>query len=103
VEAALAIAALVTVMVLCLGGLSAIVGQIRCVDAAREAARLAARGDQRSAQAVVQTIAPPGAQLRISRDGEFVVADVTADHTLLPGVSIAERAVAAVEQTALGD
>jgi triphosphoribosyl-dephospho-CoA synthetase len=102
VEAALAIAALVTVLVLCLSGLSAIAGQVRCIDAAREAARLAARGDQRSAQAVVEAIAPSGAQLRIQRDGEFVVADVTADHLLLPGITLAARAVAAVEQLVVG-
>jgi hypothetical protein len=98
VEAALAIAALVTVLVLCLGGLSAIAGQIRCIDAAREAARLAARGDETSARAVVHAVAPPGAQLRISRDGDFVIADVSADHLLLPGISLAARAYAADEQ-----
>jgi Flp pilus assembly protein TadG len=47
VEAAIAIAALVVVLVLCLAGVSAVLMQVRCVDAAREAARLAARGDDR--------------------------------------------------------
>lgn len=101
-EAALAIAALVTVLVFCLGGLSAITGQIRCVDAAREAARLAARGDHRSAQSAVDAIAPPGARLRISQDGGFVVAEVSADHVLLPGISLFARAVGANEQAVLG-
>ena len=45
VEAAFAIAALVVVLVLCAGGLTALSMQVRCIDAAREAARLAARGD----------------------------------------------------------
>ncbi|WP_263993341.1 TadE family type IV pilus minor pilin, partial [Mycolicibacterium fallax] len=40
VEAALAIAALVTVLVLAVAGLGALSAQVRCVDAAREAARL---------------------------------------------------------------
>ena len=44
VEAAFAIAALVVVLVLCVSGLTAVSMQVRCVDAAREAARLAARG-----------------------------------------------------------
>ena len=35
------------VLVLCLAGLTAVSMQVRCVDAAREAARLAARGDER--------------------------------------------------------
>lgn len=98
----MAIAALVTVLVFCLAGLSAIVGQIRCVDAAREAARLAARGDHAAAQAVVQAIAPPSALLRIWGNGEFVVADVTADHVLLRGISLSARAVAINEQAVLG-
>ncbi|MDM4141072.1 TadE family type IV pilus minor pilin, partial [Mycobacterium sp. FLAC0960] len=51
VEAALGIAALVVVLVLCLAGVTAVSMQVRCVDAAREAARLAARGDERSAAA----------------------------------------------------
>ncbi|EFD56183.1 conserved hypothetical protein [Mycobacterium tuberculosis T92] len=47
-EAALAIATLVLVLVLCLAGVTAVSMQVRCIDAAREAARLAARGDVRS-------------------------------------------------------
>ena len=49
VEAAFAIAALVAVLVLCLAGLTAVAMQVRCIDAAREAARLAARGDDGAA------------------------------------------------------
>ncbi|MDO3640326.1 TadE family type IV pilus minor pilin, partial [Mycolicibacterium arseniciresistens] len=47
-EAAFAVAAVVTVLVLCAAGVSAVAMQVRCLDAAREAARLAARGDDRS-------------------------------------------------------
>src|ERR1700755_565651 len=49
VEAAFAIAALVAVLMLCVSGLTAVSMQVRCVDAAREAGRLAARGDDGSA------------------------------------------------------
>jgi len=71
--------------------------QVRCVDAAREAARLAARGDDSSAAVAAQRIAPDGAAVQLRRDGELVVASVTARSPLLPGVTIAADAVAALE------
>ncbi|MFU9026802.1 TadE family type IV pilus minor pilin [Rhodococcus erythropolis] len=42
VEAAIALASIVTVVVLCIGGVLAVSMQVRCVDAARDAAREAA-------------------------------------------------------------
>lgn len=72
-EAALAIATLVLVLVLCLAGVTAVSMQVRCIDAAREAARLAARGDVRSATDVARSIAPRAALVQVHRDGEFVV------------------------------
>jgi hypothetical protein len=95
VEAAFAVAALVVVLVVCVSGLTAVAMHIRCVDAAREAARLAARGADGSV--VARGIAPHGAALQLHRDGDLVVATVTAQSTFLPGVTIAARAVAAVE------
>lgn len=83
-EAALAIATLVLVLVLCLAGVTAVSMQVRCIDAAREAARLAARGDVRSATDVARSIAPRAALVQVHRDGEFVVATVTAHSNLLP-------------------
>jgi hypothetical protein len=71
--------------------------QVRCVDAAREAARLAARGDHGSAADAAQGIAPDGAAVQLRSDGELVVARVTAKSPLLPGVTIAAEAVAATE------
>ncbi|MGH3563546.1 MAG: TadE family type IV pilus minor pilin, partial [Mycobacterium sp.] len=56
-EAALGLAALVAVLVLCLAGVTAVSMQVRCVDAAREAARLAARGDERLAVDTARRIA----------------------------------------------
>ena len=47
VEAAFGVATLVAVLMLCLAGITAVAQQVRCIDAAREAARLAARGDER--------------------------------------------------------
>ncbi|HEX2286843.1 MAG TPA: TadE family type IV pilus minor pilin [Mycobacterium sp.] len=88
-------AALVVVLVFCVSGLTAVSMHIKCIDAAREAARLAARGDDGSD--VARGIAPDGATVDVRRDGEFVVATVTARPALLPGITVAAEAVAAVE------
>jgi len=85
------------VLILCVSGLTAVSMQIRCLDAAREAARLAARGDDGSASGAAQGIAPEGAAVQLRRDGELVVATVTARSALLPGITIAAEAVAAAE------
>jgi hypothetical protein len=85
------------VLVLCVSGLTAVSMQVRCVDAAREAARLAARGDGGSASTAAQGIAPDGAAVRLRRDGELVVATVSARSALLPGITIAAEAIAAAE------
>lgn len=94
-EAAFAIAALASVLVVCLAGLNAVVLQIRCVDAAREAARLAARGDDGAAAA--RRAGPDGAVVSIRRDGETLVARVSTRSPLLPGITITAEAVSAVE------
>jgi hypothetical protein len=88
------------VLVFCVAGLTAVSMQVRCVDAAREAARLAARGDEASATAAGRDIAPSGAVVQLRRYGEFVVARVSARSPLLPGLVIAADAVAAVEPAA---
>ncbi len=85
------------VLVLCLAGVTAVSMQVRCVDAAREAARLAARGDDRSAVDAARRIAPGGASVQVRRDGEFVVATVVAHSNLLPTLDIAAKAVSAAE------
>ncbi|ORV57749.1 pilus biosynthesis protein TadE [Mycobacterium europaeum] len=84
-------------LVLCLAGVTALSMQVRCVDAAREAARLAARGDERSALGAARRIAPAGARVELRRDGEFLVATVVARSRLLPALDIAAKAVSAAE------
>ncbi|MGW7534687.1 TadE family type IV pilus minor pilin [Amycolatopsis sp. NPDC054798] len=79
VEAALSLGALTAVLAILLAGTSAIAGHLRCLDAAREAARLTAAGQPEAADAVVQTIAPRGAHLTIRRAGDGVTAEVTTD------------------------
>ncbi len=95
-EAALAIATIVAALLLCCAGLAAVALQVRCVDAAREAARLAARGDEASSGVAVEVV-PDGASLEVRRDGEFVVARVRARPALLPGLVISGEATALVE------
>ncbi|ADU01326.1 hypothetical protein Mspyr1_47850 [Mycolicibacterium gilvum Spyr1] len=89
--------ALVAVLAVCLAGLTAVSMQVRCIDAAREAARLAARGDSAAAARVAQQIAPSGAAVEIRRDGAFAIARVTARSALLPAVSISAEGVSALE------
>jgi L-aminopeptidase/D-esterase-like protein len=89
----------VVVLVLCLAGVTAVSMQVRCIDAAREAARLAARGDQRTAVVAARGIAPGGAVVQLRRDGDFVVATVTARSNLLPTLKITASGVSAVEQS----
>lgn len=99
VEAAIAIAAIIVVVIVCLGAVWATSMHIRCVDAAREAARLAARDDG-GATAAAQRVAPDGATVTIGGDGDYAVATVTARLPLLPLLEISARASAANEPVA---
>jgi len=96
VEAALAVTSLVAVLILCLAGLTAIAMQVRCLDAAREVARLAARGDGATV-AGARDIAPAGAAVDVRRDGGYIVARVSARSPVLPGIVIVGEAVSAAE------
>jgi len=92
----MAIAAMVIVLLLCTSGIAAVSTQLRCIDAAREAARLAARGDP-AATVVGIGLAPPGASMDVRRDGGYIVARVSSRAALLPGVVIVGEAVSAAE------
>ena len=97
VEAALVLAVLVVVVASCLAGIGCVVAQMRCADAAREAARLAGRGDGAAAAAAVAAIGPSGAVLSLAVGDELVTATVSvgAVSGLLPGVTIRATASAA--------
>ena len=99
VEAAMALAVLALVLVACLAGVACVIAQVRCADAAREAARLAGRGDTAGASAAVAALAPDGASLEWGNSGGFVVATVGVRPVggLLPGVTIRASAAAARE------
>jgi hypothetical protein len=85
VTAELAVAVPVVVVVLALG-LSAIrlgIDEVRCVDAARLAARALARGDSDgSARALAATAGPLGASVVVRSSGPEVSATVTASRDL---------------------
>ena len=83
------------VLLLCAAGLTAVSMHIRCVDAAREVARLAARGDDGSNTA--RAMAPDGAAVQLRREGGHIIATVSARSALLPGITVAGQAVAAME------
>jgi Flp pilus assembly protein TadG len=100
VEAALVLAVLMVVVAACLAGIGCVIAQMRCVDAAREAARLSGRGDSAAAAAAVASIAPEGAVLTVRFSGDTVTATVQvgAVSRLLPGVSVGASATAVKEE-----
>jgi Flp pilus assembly protein TadG len=105
-ETAVVLPVLLVVLAMAVWVLAAVAGQLRCVDAARAAARAAARGD--AAGAVTEQarrIAPAQAHVRVARSGDEVTVLVEAvvapfGHVLtrLPGARVAGRATAVVEQ-----
>ena|SRR5689334_20905080 len=94
VEAAIAVCALLVAMSLAAGGLTAVIEQIRCTDAAREAARLTARGERQRGEAAAGEIAP-GAEVVFQTEGDGVRVVVTQRGPL--GLSLSARAFAAME------
>lgn len=99
VEAALAVCSLVVVVALVLAAVSAVAAQLRCVDAAREAARLTARGEQDRAEELAHRIAPRGAVVSVTVRGDEVTARVSATPAagLLPGIKVEAEAAAVLE------
>lgn len=99
VEAAIALFALVAVLALSFAGIVAVVDQLRCTDAAREAARLAARGEPERATEAVARIGPSGARLELTEhpDGITVLVHAEPAGGLLPGVQLRGEAFAVPE------
>lgn len=100
VELAAALPVLMLLLGVALAAVSVAGQRVRAADAAREAARAAARGDSATALRLAGDAAP-GAAVSISRSGDRVTARVRiAVHPMggwLPAVQIAEQAVAAAE------
>ena len=101
-EAAVALPALVVVLGLAIGAVVTVGGQLRCVDAARAGARVAARGDSDgAAAAAARQVAPPGAQVRIAHDAGLVEVSVTVTLRAgrwLPGIPLHAQAAAEAER-----
>jgi Flp pilus assembly protein TadG len=101
-ELAACLPVLVLILAVALTAVSAVGARVRLQDAAREAARAAARGDDAAARRLAAQAAP-GSRLTLTAESGDVLAVVRAQvHPLgrwLPAFSITERAVAAVEPT----
>jgi hypothetical protein len=99
-ELAACLPVLMVVLGVALTAVGAVGFRTRLQDAAREAARAAARGDDGAARRLVAQSAP-GARLEIRRRAGVVVAVVTGQVRLiggwLPSMSTSEQAVAAIE------
>jgi hypothetical protein len=101
VTAELAACMPVVVLLLLAGltGLDAVVTKLRCVDAAREGARAAARGE--SGVSAAMRVAPDGATVSVRVDADTVrVAIRVTTRPLgahLPGIAVDAEAVAAME------
>lgn len=79
VEAAIVMTALMVVLMMIVGALLAVTDHLRCIDAAREAARLAARGEPDLGRTVAAGLAPRGADILIRREGDAISVEVRAE------------------------
>ncbi len=101
----MAIPALLFVLAVAVGVVVSVGAQLRCVDAARVAARVAARGDSDlAAQQAGQGVAPRGSRIRVLHRGTQVEVQVSADTRpfgsglrVVPAVHVSARATAEVE------
>lgn len=103
-EFAVALPSLVFVVVAAVGGVLAVTDEMRCVDAASTAARLAARGEPVTAvRAAALRVAPHGARLQLTSTATTVTATVTVKvggpgwFGRLPAIALTQRSVAARE------
>jgi len=104
VEAALAVCAVVVVLAVALAGFGAVVAQLHCTDAAREAARLVARGEAERAEEVARQVAPSGANVDVRVQGDEVVVVVSVEPIggVLPGLTVRAEAMAVLEPGVAG-
>ena len=101
-EAALALCSLVAVMTLVVAAVAGACAHLRCLDAAREGARLVARGEPDRAREAAAVIAPRGARIAIAVAGDQVRVDVSTPTVPgLPGLTFDAHAVGVLEPAAL--
>ena len=106
-ELAVVLPALVLVVAAALTAVSVLLAQLRCVDAAREGARAAARGEPAAvARAAASRVAPAAAAIDIGTAGEEVRVTVSAiagkGGGLLPTFRVTATAVAVREPEPAG-
>jgi hypothetical protein len=97
VEAALALCSIALFLALAVGAITAVGASVRCTDAARELARLGARGEPGRGHVVAARLAPAGAVVSLSYQGDLVVAEVAATVLQPLPLRVGGRAVAALE------
>lgn len=101
-ELAAALPVLVVLLAVAVGSVRVVTAELACTDAAREAARTLARGEPPArARQLAGSVAPPGAAVQLTVDGDLAIAVVAARvrtaGPLLPAVTVTGRAVAAQE------
>ena len=104
-ETAVVLPVLMVVLLASLWVIACVAAQLRCVDAARVAARAAARGDTASSvRAVALAVGPPGAAVATTETGSTVTVVVSADVrpfgrvlAVLPPTPVSARATAVLE------
>jgi hypothetical protein len=101
-EAAIVLPSLVLVTLLLVALVAAVGSELKCVDAAREAARQAARGEtDATARAAAVSLAPAGAEVDLDHHQGWVDVHVVAHlkpWSLMPGVTLRASAHAEEEQ-----
>jgi hypothetical protein len=101
VETAIALAAFLTVLAAALFTISAAIDQLKCTDAAREAARLTAKGEPEKAKSAAKHIAPDKAAVEIRTTGDEIHVSISARPVagLIPGLELHAVAYAISEPT----
>ncbi len=94
VEAALGIGTLAAFLALALGAFTAVGQSMRCLDAARELVRLAARGEPDRGRTVALRLAPSGARTELTSEGDLLVGVVSAPVGDLVPLTVRGRSVA---------
>lgn len=97
-ELAVAIPAVVLVLATSVSAVALGIDQIRCVDAARVAARALARGDVVAARSLAVRAAPAGAAVNLARGESEVTVDVSLERTVLGAGRFVLRASAVAQR-----
>lgn len=105
-EMATALPVLVVLLAVALSAVGAVTAQLRCVDAAREGARAAARGETPGrVTSLARQVAPAGARVEVGSAGQELVAVTVRARPpflgrLLTSLALSARAVALIEPAA---